>query len=159
LHGTVDQVAIWPRQQQGGQNKSYPVKIRLSANNEIAFHPGMSCRAEVIAKQGDGGRSVAVRVQSVKYEEAENKDAKAKTSVFVVVDGKAVKRAVETGAADDEYIEIVKGLKAEEEVVVGPSKTLNFLRDGERVAASPVQSKESQTADDKKEGGMTVAVN
>jgi hypothetical protein len=28
-------------------------------------------------------------------------------------------------------------LKADEEVVVGPSKTLNFLRDGERVAATP----------------------
>jgi HlyD family secretion protein len=120
----------------------------------------MSCRAEVFTQAADGAKSLAVAVQSVKYEEASNKEEKPKTSVFVVVDGKAVKRTVETGAADDEYIEIVKGLSTDEEVVVGPSKTLNFLRDGERVAAKPALAKESQAAgDSKKDGGIQVSIN
>jgi len=136
LRGTVEQVAIWPRQTSGAQNKSYPVKIRLSASNEFAFHPGMSCRAEVLTRTTSNERSIAVPVQAVKYEEAEKKTDKAKTSVFVVKDGKAIKRSVDTGTADDTYIEITKGLAADETVVVGPSKTLHFLRDGEHVAAT-----------------------
>jgi HlyD family secretion protein len=135
LQGTVEQVAIWPRQTVGGQNKSYPVKIRLAASNEFAFHPGMSCRAEVLTRNSTDERSIAVPVQAVKYEEAENKTDKAKTSVFVVKDGRAMKRSVDTGTADDSHIEITKGLAADEDVVVGPARTLHFLRDEERVAA------------------------
>lgn len=134
LHGTVDQVAIWPRQTTGSQNKSYPVKIRLAATDEFAFHPGMSCRAEVLTRSSTAERSIAVPVQAVKYEEAEKKTDKAKTSVFVAKDGRALKRSVETGTADDTYIEITKGLAADEYIVVGPSKTLHFLRDEESVS-------------------------
>jgi HlyD family secretion protein len=140
LDGTVDQVAIWPRPTQGSQNKSYPVKVRLDASNDFAFHPGMSCRAEIFTRTASGEKNLAVPVQSVKYEEAAKKEDKPKSSVFVVVDGKVVKRAVETGGADDAYIEITKGLSADDEIVVGPSKTLNFLRDGERVAVTPKET-------------------
>jgi hypothetical protein len=77
-----------------------------------------------------------VPVQAVKYEDSEIKTEKAKTSVFIVKDKRVVKREVETGTADDTYIEITRGLTADEEVVIGPVKTLQFLRDGERVAAS-----------------------
>jgi HlyD family secretion protein len=134
LQGTVEQVAIWPRQTVGGQNKSYPVKIRLAASDEFAFHPGMSCRAEVLTRNSNSERSIAVPVQAVKYEETGNKTDKAKTSVFVVKDGRALKRSVEMGTADDSHIEITKGLAADEDVVVGPARTLHFLRDEERVA-------------------------
>lgn len=147
LEGAVDQVAIWPRQTQGSQNKSYPVKIRLAATNEFAFHPGMSCRAEVMTRPATDERVLAVPVQAVKYEESENKNDKAKTSVFIVKDSRVVKRNVETGTADDTYIEVTKGLKADEEVVIGPAKTLNFLRDGEKVAATMKEEEiETKTA-------------
>jgi HlyD family secretion protein len=148
LEGTVDQVAIWPRQTPGSQNKSYPVKIRLAASSEFAFHPGMSCRAEVLTRPASDERALAVPVQAVKYEEAGNKNDKAKTSVFVVTADRVAKRSVETGTADDEYIEITKGLNADEEVVIGPAKTLNFLRDGEKVAATvkEVEGKSGGTA-------------
>jgi HlyD family secretion protein len=135
LEGAVDQVAIWPRQSGGGQNKSYPVKIRLAATDKIAFHPGMSCRAEVMANKASDKPGLAVPVQAVKYEESENKTEKSKTSVFVVKDKRVVKRDVETGTADDTYIEITRGLSNDEEIVVGPVKTLQFLRDGERIDA------------------------
>jgi len=100
----------------------------------------MSCRAEVFTRNANGEKSLAVPVQAVKYEEAKKKEDKPTSSVFVVTDGKVVKRAVETGGADDAYIEITKGLSADDEIVVGPSKTLNFLRDGERVAVTPKET-------------------
>ena len=49
--------------------------------------------------------------------------------------GKAVKREVEPGVADDNHIEILKGLRKDEAVIVGPPKTLRFLRDGESAVA------------------------
>ena len=159
LDGAVDQVAIWPRQTQGGQNKSYPVKVRLDPSNDFAFHPGMSCRAEVFTRTASGEKSLAVPVQAVKYEEAEKKEDKPKSSVFVVEGNKVVKRSVETGGADDAYIEITKGLKTDEEIVVGPAKTLNFLRDGERVAATPTSTGESGKSSGDAKTGISVSVN
>ena len=47
--------------------------------------------------------------------------------------GRAIKRAVTTGTADDSYIAITSGLKEGEQIIVGPAKTLLFLIDGEKV--------------------------
>jgi HlyD family secretion protein len=138
--GTVEQVAISPRQASGQQGKNYPVKIRLAAVDGMQFHPGMSCRAEISTRRENASQSIAVPVQAVRYEESEDKDAKAKASVFVIVEGKAKKRSVETGTADDTYIEIRQGLKENERLVTGPAKTLRFLQDGERVRVAEDQS-------------------
>jgi HlyD family secretion protein len=145
-NGTVEQVAISPRQNTG-QSKNYPVKIRLAAADDMQFHPGMSCRAEISTRRENASKSIAVPVQAVRYEESDDKDAKAKASVFVIVDGKAKKRPVETGTADDIYIEIRQGLKEKETIVTGPAKTLRFLQDGERVAATNATAAASEPAD------------
>ncbi len=142
LVGSVEQVAITPRQVQG-QSRTYPVKIRLQPTAGVEFHPGMSCRAEVSTKKTGAQKSLAVPVQSVRYEESEagknektDKVEKGRASVFIVVDGKAVKREVDTGIADDAYIEILKGVTENEMVIIGPSKIARFLRDGEKVAVN-----------------------
>jgi HlyD family secretion protein len=54
--------------------------------------------------------------------------------VFVVKDGKAVRREVETGISDNSHIQILSGLEAGEEVVIGSYRTLsNSLNDGDNV--------------------------
>ena len=113
------------------------MKIRLQATPDVAFHPGMSCRAEVSTKKSSGEKSLTVPVQAVKYEEAEKKADKAKASVLIFESGKALKKEVEVGMADDSHIEIIRGLKQDQEVITGPAKTLRFLRDGERVKPAP----------------------
>ena len=135
LLGTVEQVAIAPRVQYG-QNKSYPVRIRLTNTAGVVFHPGMSCRAEVLTGSQDDARVLAVPVQALRYEDNPDKSAKAEksmASVFIYDAGRAVKRAVSTGTADDSYIAVTSGLKEGEQVIVGPAKTLLFLLDGEKV--------------------------
>lgn len=133
-NGNVEVVAISPRQTtSAAAAKNYPVKIRLTATDDLQFHPGMSCRAEISTRRDNSTKLVAVPVQAVRYEESDDKNEKAKASVFVIVDGKAKKRSVETGTADDVYIEIKRGLKENETIVIGPAKTLRFLQDGERV--------------------------
>jgi len=147
--GVVETVAVSPRQVQG-QGKSYPVKIRLSASEDLKFHTGMSCRAEIATRGTDAKPVVAVPVQAVKYEEAEERDAPAKASVFVVKDGKVTKRAVETDIADDSFIAITKGVKDGEQIVVGPARVLRFLNDGEHVRA--MAAEEAAAADAAKPG-------
>lgn len=54
--------------------------------------------------------------------------------VFVVEDGKAVRREVETGISDNTHIQILTGLEAGEEVVIGSYRMLsNNLNDGDKV--------------------------
>jgi HlyD family secretion protein len=170
LNGIVEQVAITPRQLQG-QSRTYPVKIRLQPAEGVQFHPGMSCRAEVSTKKSGAQKSVAVPVQAVRYgqspsgaggegSESEAKsestakgDAKGKPSVFLMIDGKAVKREVETGIADDSYIEITKGVAENDLVIVGPPKVARFLRDGERVTAEAGKPSPKAAPKDGKDGG------
>ena len=135
LVGTVEQVAIAPRQALG-QNKSYPVRIRLTNTAGVVFHPGMSCRAEVLTGSLTDAKVLAVPVQALRYEDNTDKSAKAEksvASVFVLADGRAVKRSVSTGTADDSHIAVTAGLKEGDRIVVGPAKTLLFLIDGEKV--------------------------
>jgi HlyD family secretion protein len=153
LIGSVEQVAITPRQVQG-QSRTYPVKIRLQPTAGVEFHPGMSCRAEVSTKKTGAQKSLAVPVQAVRYEESEtgknekaDKADKGRASVYIVVDGKAVKREVDTGIADDAYIEILKGVAENETVIIGPPKIARFLRDGEKVSVNTSSDTKPVAAD------------
>jgi HlyD family secretion protein len=134
--GTVEQVAIAPKSQ-AGQSKSYLVRIKLEKQDESHFRPGMSCRAEISTRLEDAPKTLAVPVQAVRYEDSDDPNKKSqKASVFVADGGKARKREVETGASDDSYIEIVKGVSAGEQIVTGPAKILRFLKEGDKVAAA-----------------------
>jgi HlyD family secretion protein len=131
--GVVERVASSPRTV-AGQGKSYLVRIRLADTESLSFHTGMSCRAEIATRRDDSSPVVAVPVQAVRYEESANRNEPAKASLVVVKAGRATLRSVETGLADDAYLEVIKGVDAGEDVVTGPARTLRFLREGDRVA-------------------------
>ncbi|MEP7311718.1 MAG: efflux RND transporter periplasmic adaptor subunit [Pseudomonadota bacterium] len=130
--GVVETVAVSPRQA-AGQSKSYPVKIRLVQTGSLNFHTGMSCRAEISTRNTDAAATLAVPVQAVQYEDSTDKAIKTKASLFIIKDGRVAKRSVETGSADDAYIEITKGAQDGEDIVAGPARTLRFLHDGDHV--------------------------
>jgi HlyD family secretion protein len=132
--GKVETVAVSPRTA-AGQSKSYPVKIRISGVDGLRFHTGMSCRAEISTRSTQAAPVVAVPVAAVRYEEVANRNDKARASVFVLENGRAVQRDIETGIADDDYIEIVKGVREGEQLVTGPSRLLRFLHVGDRIVA------------------------
>ena len=134
--GVVETVAVSPRQVQG-QGKTYPVKIRLDASDELQFHTGMSCRAEIETRASDSTPVVAVPVQAVRYEDSEERDQPAEASVFVVENGRVSQKIVETDLADDAFIAITKGVAAGARIVTGPARELRFLNDGDRVSEKP----------------------
>lgn len=144
LKSTVEQIALAPTIE--GQGRAYKVTVRLVAPAELKLRSGMSVRSNIFL--GDGQRKPAVPVEAV-VTEAEGKDA-AKRYVWLSRDGKAAKVEVQTGVSDDRWETVLKGVAAGDTVIVGPTKSLRLLREGEAVIQqkAPDADKPGDDADD-----------
>jgi HlyD family secretion protein len=141
LKGEVQSIATTAKRAQGRQGLSFKVKILLSDSNTVAVRPGMSCRAEIYTQSKN--RTIAVPSESVifakqeKQEEDDDSDEEANEGnfdhVFVLVDGKAVKRSVELGISNDRLQEITSGINIGDKVITGPARALGKLKDAQSV--------------------------
>ncbi len=136
----------------------FQVKIRLK-QKEI-FRPGMSVSAEIETRTRMAALSVPIQCVTTRMPKAGSKtnavpvtatnDAKASgqkkgdeaikpVEVVFVVDGDHVKSApVTRGISDDNYVEILDGLKEGEEIVSGGFKAINRdLEDGKKIIVVP----------------------
>ena len=127
LKSTVEQIALAPTIE--GQGRAYKVTVRLVAPADLKLRSGMSVRSNIFL--GDGQRKPAVPVEAVVIE-TEGKNA-AKRYVWLSRDGKATKVEVQTGVSDDRWETVLKGVAAGDTVIVGPTKSLRLLREGEPV--------------------------
>ncbi|MEO7496640.1 MAG: efflux RND transporter periplasmic adaptor subunit [Massilia sp.] len=126
VSGKVESVSMTPKA--GVQGRSYTVKIHLDSPNP-ALRTGMTCRVEIATSSG-AARPV-LPIPAILATEADSaKGVKAGNYVFAVVDGKARKKVVEVGLADDNNQEIVKGLALGDTVATGPARVLRALIDG-----------------------------
>jgi len=123
-----------------------------------SFKPGMSATVDVQTETAHNVVSVPIQAVTVRdfakdKNSSTNKNGKAKQNdstsvdedlvipkedlrkvVFVVNDGVAHRREVKTGISDNTHIQILSGLKASEEVVVGSYRILSKeLSDGDKV--------------------------
>jgi HlyD family secretion protein len=97
---------------------------------------------------GEGGEDGA---EAAATDARDGRDDEEKV-LFLVVDGKAVRRAVETGVADETHVEITRGLDAGETVVTGPYRALRDLADGEPVTVEASDEDEDDAGGDGGEG-------
>jgi len=153
LSGSVQSIATVARQTQGQASLSFLVKILLDEQDELAIRPGMSVRADIYTQSSE--ETLAVPVQAVLYDEEAGgedggKDKAEETYVFVLEDGKAVRKDVKVGISSDSDQEIKTGLAEGEKVISGPFRVLRKLADGD-----PVEETEP---DVKKEGENRVTV-
>lgn len=138
LKGSVEKIALTPTVD--GQGRSYRVTLAIEAPKDLLLRSGMSARAVIYL--GDGGKSLAVPVESVISETPEKNVVK--RYVWLATDGKARKTAVTTGLSDDRWESIESGVKAGDRIIVGPSKTLRRLRDGDSVTERKVEPSEDK---------------
>jgi HlyD family secretion protein len=138
LKGEVQSIATTAKRAQGRQGLSFKVKILLSDSNTIAVRPGMSCRAEIYTQSKN--KTIAVPSESVIFarQEKQKEDDEESTEdnfdhVFVLIDGKAVKRSVELGISNDRLQEITSGIKIGDKVITGPARALGKLKDAQSV--------------------------
>lgn len=128
----------------GGQETvaNYEVKISVPEPFE-GIRPGMSCTAEIEVEKAESVLSVPIQsIVTAREEpgkESEEKPSsrngmmRKKDAVFVVKNGVARQRIVETGIADDRYIEIKEGIEEDDNVVTGRYEALRALQDGDHV--------------------------
>ena len=98
---------------------------------------------EPAGDEGDG-KAAATKAGGDRGEEEEVK------VVFVIENGKAVQRQVETGLSDETHVELNSGVKAGEQVVTGPYRALRDLKNGDAVTLSKTTEAEDRRA--KKDG-------
>jgi len=152
LSGTIQSIASVARRTQGQASLSFLVKILLDEQDTMTIRPGMSVRADIYTESSE--ETLAVPVQAVLFDEDMDEDDKSKeeqTYVFVMEDGKAVRRDVETGISSDSDQEITDGLKEGELVVSGPFRILRHLIDGEEI-------EEAEKTEEEDDSGMTVSL-
>ncbi len=111
-----------------------------------------------------GGRAASCAPATATAEKAAlaatKDDAEEIKVVFVVDDGKARQRPVETGLSDETHVELVAGVKPGEQVVTGPYRTLRDLEDGDAVTigkpAARKKGKKAADGDDKDDDDQTL---
>ncbi len=145
-NGEVTQIANSAKTTgQGTQQEvvNFAIKIALSDFNS-QVRPGMSCNADIEVETKDN--VLTVPIQSVTARSAEEaaagttpdssrelivgktskkKQSKPKEVVFVVDKDTVAMKEVKIGISDNEYIEIISGLKQGEEVVSGPYRAIS----------------------------------
>ena len=156
LSGTIQSIATTARQSPGQASLSFLVKILLDEQDTMVIRPGMSVRADIYTQSSE--ETLAVPVQAVLYdedldEEDNGKEQEEKTYVFVMEDGKAVRKDVEIGISSDSDQEITAGLKEGEVVIMGPFRVLRNLSDGD--AVEEIEDTDKTSEDD---NGVTVEI-
>jgi HlyD family secretion protein len=160
LAGTIQSIATTARRTQGQASLSFLVKILLDEQDTFVIRPGMSVRADIYTQSSE--EALAVPVQAVLYDEDfgaddesgdsdSDKGRKEQTYVFVMADGKAVRKDIETGISSDSDQEIKSGLEEGETVIIGPFRTLRDLADGDEV-------EEIEDQDNEQDNGVTVEI-
>lgn len=124
-------------------SSSYADMIPNGATDYSPFRPGMSASVEI---QTDKVKQVlSVPVQSITtrdesdlmlVDDKEKKDKKDNQAtvtefVFVIENGVAKRRTVKTGVQDNEFIQILEGLKKDEVVIVAPYSAIAKKLQGE----------------------------
>ena len=154
LSGTIQSIASVARQTQGQASLSFLVKILLDEQDAMIIRPGMSVRADIYTQSSE--ETLAVPVQAVLYDEDLDEDKKSRdkeeqTYVFVMEDGKAVRKDVKVGISSDSDQEIIEGLEQGETVISGPFRVLRNMNDGD-----VVEEKEPEEPED--DNGVTVEI-
>ena len=148
------------------QVTNFIVKIRILpesyaglAHQAMPFRPGMSASVDI--NTNTEKNTIAIPIQAVttreKNEEENDKTAKPKASadeeideVVFVIDADTAKMViVETGIQDNEYIQILSGLKEDDEVITGPYSTVSRkLKNGLAVEKKKEDDKSSKDKKD-----------
>ncbi len=130
-------------------NESYK-DLQAQTGNLSPFRPGMTASVEVITQKKEKVLSVPIAAVTTRNEEKDKEEEgnknknteqkkrieKIKQYVFVYnqKEEKAELREVETGASDFENIEVLKGLKEGEEVIIGPYNVVTkTLKDKQKI--------------------------
>ncbi len=107
------------------------------------FKPGMTASVEIESDRKDSILVAPIRAVSTRQvKDSTDGSTRTREVVFVLQDGKALQKEVETGIQDDENIEILHGIEPGETLITGPySLVSKTLHDGQSVKVSEKKKK------------------
>ena len=147
LSGTIQSIASIARQTPGQASLSFLVKVLLDEQDSMTIRPGMSVRADIYTQTSE--ETLAIPVQAVLYDEdTDDEGEEEQTYVFVMQDGKAIRKNVEVGISSDSDQEITDGLEEGEQVISGPFRVLRHLNDGEDVEIAEDDEEDNEVSKD-----------
>lgn len=120
-------------------SSSYADMIPKGSIDFSPFRPGMSATVDIQTERVKNVLSVPVQSVTTRDDAGKDSTKKAKVDdkkqikeiVFVVENGIAKRREVKTGIQDNEYIQILSGLKKDEQVIVAPYSAIAKLLQGD----------------------------
>lgn len=141
------------------QSTNFVVKIRilkssyedLLAENPKPFLPGMSATVDIKTKKKLGVLAVPIQAVTTKDSVYDGSNH-TKEILFIKDSSKAVIKIVKTGIQDDSYIEIIEGLKGNEQIITGPYNTISKdLKEGDKVKELDKTAKKKDSKKEEKE--------
>jgi HlyD family secretion protein len=116
--GTVTKVGLLPQQTENvtvneDAAVQYPIEVSIDSK-DVEIKPGFKLIMEI---ETEKRTALALPLEAVKQDGEDY-------YVFVVENGKAMRKKVETGTTNNEFMEIKSGLTKEEEVIVRPPDNL-----------------------------------
>lgn len=130
IRGVVESIASSAKVAEGRRGRSFAVKIRFTEEPQVQLMPGMSCRTEIYTSSREN--ILAAPIKSIITQENSSGD-QLNHYLFVNRDNTAHRVPIKTGIADDEYQEVMSGIKEGEEIILGPDKTLQHLKEGDPI--------------------------
>lgn len=118
---------------------SYQDLLQGKPANYSPFRPGMTATVDIITKKKENIVVVPISAVVIKTDTTastnENMAEKKMECVFVKDGDRARIRVVKTGIQDDTNIEVIEGLKKEEEIIAGPYTTVTKdLKSGDLIS-------------------------
>jgi HlyD family secretion protein len=123
-----------------GDVVKFRVKVAL-ANPDSRVKPGMTVKVEIRTATAENAVAVPLQAVQTRWLDATGKEVERKegatdqhevSAVYGLDNGKVHRREVKIGIQDELYVEVKEGLKAGDEIIVGPYKELRKVKDGQK---------------------------
>lgn len=163
LVGSVVEIATSGRRDAAQGTIRFRVKVALD-DPDPALRPAMTAKVDILTATSKDTLTVPVQAVVKRTLDDEGEEIRGSAAkgidksdvVYVIVEGEASVRPVVTGVSDVLDVEIIEGLGDDEEVIIGPYRTLKKLRDGDAVRAE--ENQQDDDADDEESGSVEVRV-
>jgi HlyD family secretion protein len=128
--GLVTKVGYMPVQDlMSAAEEGTDFEVEVTLDSTVSeLRPGMTASVDITTTRLDSVLVIPIQAMGRREFEGEEQE-----TVFVVEDGKARLRPVETGTSSDTEIEVTGGLEQGDKVITGPYKVLSKLTDGRTV--------------------------
>jgi len=162
--GHVVEIATSGRRDPTQGTIRFRVKVALD-DPDPSLRPAMTAKVDILTATSNDAmtapiQAVVKRTLDDQGEEVKGTAAKGieeSEVVYVIADGEAAARAVETGISDELYVEIIAGLTDGQEVVIGPYRTLKNLHAGDAVKIEEKKD-DDESAEEEESGSVEVRV-